>query len=93
MPVLTDEELEYKVLLGDLRDLVKLPHGRKILWHILSMCGLYNDTFTGNSQTFFYEGKRSVGLEIIAFMEEADPTMYASLLLERSKYIKEKTND
>jgi hypothetical protein len=39
--------------------------GRMVLHHILSFCGIYQSTFTGNSSTFFKEGKREVGLRLI----------------------------
>jgi hypothetical protein len=39
--------------------------GRKVLHHILSFCGIYQSAFTGNSTTFFNEGKREVGLRLI----------------------------
>ncbi len=82
---LTKEEREYLNLVSDTRDLLKMPQGKKLLWHILSMCGMYADTFQGNSRTFYEEGKRAVGLEILSFLEEVDPTFYPRMLLEEAK--------
>ena len=39
--------------------------GRRVLYEILSLCEIYSDSFTGNSQTFYREGKRAIGLQII----------------------------
>ena len=39
--------------------------GRQVLYHILSLCEIYHSAFTGNSTTFFNEGKREIGLRLI----------------------------
>lgn len=69
------------------REVLRTKAGQKIVWEILAMCGIYSDTFTGNSQTFYLEGKRAIGLQILQAMEDADPTAYARLLLEHQKQI------
>lgn len=76
---------EYDILLGNVRELLKLRQGRDVLWHVLSFCQLYTDIFSGNSSTFYLEGKRAVGLEILQMLEDADPTAYARLLLDKQK--------
>lgn len=45
--------------------LMDTPAGRRVLWHLLEFCGVFSTTFTGNSQTFFKEGARSVGLHLL----------------------------
>lgn len=55
----TDEEL------NDLRHIMRDKAGRRFMWRLLSSCGVYQTSFTGNSETFFREGKRSIGLEHI----------------------------
>jgi len=79
------EELEYHALIENVRELMKLRQGKEVIWYILSLCNLYGDIFTGNSRTFYEEGKRAVGLEILGLLEEADKTIYPRLLLERTK--------
>lgn len=81
----TTEEKEYINLLDDIRKLSKLPQGRKFIWAVLELCDIYSDVFTGNSHTFYREGRRSVGLELLAMLEEADPTIYPSLIMEHAK--------
>ena len=76
-------------LCSDLRELLKTPGGRSVIWGILEMCGIYHDSFTGNSQSYYLEGKRAIGLEILQLMEDTDPTSYARLLLAKHK---EKSN-
>jgi len=81
----TDEELEHHVLLENVREVLKTGAGKELIWNILAMCNLYGDNFTGNSQTFYLEGKRAVGLHILQLLEDADKTAYARLLLEKQK--------
>lgn len=81
---------EHIELCSDVKQILKTPGGRNVIWNILAMCDLYSDVFTGDNHTFYLEGKRSVGLEILQMMEDADPTGYARLLLTKQK---EKSND
>lgn len=81
----TQEERDYIYLLDDIRKVASLPQGRKLIWAVLELCDIYSDVFTGNSHTFYREGKRSVGLEFLAMLEEADPTIYPSLIMEQAK--------
>lgn len=76
---------DYAVLTANVRELLKLRQGREVIWHILSLTNLYGESFTGNSQTFYLEGKRAVGLAILQILEDADPTAYARLLLDKQK--------
>jgi len=82
---LSVEEREYMTLLDDTRRLASLPQGRSFIWHVLSLCELHSSSFTGNSRTFYNEGKRDVGLNLLQLLEEADPTIYPSLIMERAK--------
>jgi hypothetical protein len=79
------EEIEFDLLISDLRDLMKDPKFKRVIWHILGICGLYDNTFTGNSHTFYNEGKRAVGLEVLELLHLSDTTFYARLQLERSE--------
>lgn len=57
--------------LNDIAALMATPHGRRFLWRTLSLCGVYRLSYTGNSETFFREGARNVGLQLLADVEEA----------------------
>ena len=78
----TQEELDFEKLQNAFREITRHSYGRDVLWYILEECGIYDNTFTGNSQTFFNEGKRAVGLSVIQMLEQANPRSYAKLLLE-----------
>ena len=55
--IATEQERDdYRWLLGD-------PRGRRIMWELLSSCGLYRTSFVhSGSQTAFNEGMRNIGL-------------------------------
>jgi hypothetical protein len=86
------EEIQYDTLRHNTRELLKTRAGQDFVWFVLSICDIYGHHFTGNSTTFFNEGKRFVGLEVLALLEEVDPTAYARLLLNRQEE-KEFIND
>ena len=79
------EDKAHEILLGNIRKLLRDRAGREVIWHILSLCEIYSPSFTGNSHTFFNEGKRTVGLEIIDLLNQADPSAYANLLLKQGE--------
>ena len=53
-----------------LKSILKTVDGRWFLMRLLDATGVMANTFTGNSTTFFNEGKRQVGLEILARITE-----------------------
>lgn len=52
------------------------------MWRYLGKCGLYKSSFTGNSTTFFNEGMRNIGLQMLADITEADADSYAKMAKE-----------
>lgn len=46
----------------DLKWLMSTEQGRRVAGRVLAMTGIHQSSFTGNSETFFKEGRRSVGL-------------------------------
>jgi hypothetical protein len=75
----------YNALKGNVRELVKTRQGREFIWWVLEQTGIYNCTFMQNSSSFFQEGRRSVGLNIIELLTDVDPTIYPRLLMEKAK--------
>lgn len=49
-----------------LKSLLKSENGRWFLMRLLDMTGVMANSFTGNSTTFYNEGRRQVGLDILA---------------------------
>lgn len=71
---LTEDE-DWKWLMGSAR-------GRRIVWRILGLTGLFRSSFTGNSQTFFMEGERNVGLKLQTKIAQADRSQFAVMYQE-----------
>ena len=78
-------EFDEKLIDAEIRSMASSAGGREFLLWLLSLCNLYADTFTGNSQTYYLEGKRAVGLDILARLEEVEKTIYPLMLLEKNK--------
>lgn len=71
-----------KKLLADFREVIALPAGRRVLWWILSLSSVFGNCFTGNSVTYFNEGKREVGLRILNMIDDADENAFHELRRE-----------
>ncbi len=50
--------LSYKSMLSS-------PDGKRVLWDILSFCGVFRNAMTGNSKTYYNLGQQSVGQYIM----------------------------
>lgn len=66
--------------MDDLNAVLGTPAGERVIWSILDACGVFRTSMTGNSQTFFNEGRRSVGLEIFAAINEADAAAFGRMV-------------
>jgi hypothetical protein len=63
----------------DLKKLLSIPEGRRYIWKLMSSAGVFRTSFTGNSTTFFNEGKREIGLMVISEVMAASPTAFAQM--------------
>src|SRR6056297_1771969 len=61
-----------------------LKHGpsRHVLRWLMEQGGLFDTSFTGNSTTFYNEGRRSLVLELVAAMNTVDPYEVVRLMKE-----------
>lgn len=76
------EKLSRERELQDIKQVLSTRNGRRFYWNLLGFCGVFESSFTGNSQTFFLEGKRTVGLKLLADLNEADPESYLKMMQE-----------
>ncbi|KKM17596.1 hypothetical protein LCGC14_1674210 [marine sediment metagenome] len=68
----------------DLKVILNSAGGRDFVWRLLSQCGNYKISFTGdNNLTNFNEGKRQIGLWLLAEIGEANPHVYIQMQSER----------
>lgn len=73
---LQTEQEDFKWLMGNKR-------GRRIVWRLLERTGVYRSSFTGNSETFFREGARNVGLMLLDQIHTITPDQFAVMLKEQ----------
>ncbi len=55
------QRLENKKLLAAFKNVLRHPDGKRVMWDILSFCGVFQNAMTGNSRTYFNLGRQSVG--------------------------------
>ena len=67
---------DFKFVMGD-------PRGRRVVWRILEKAGIYRSSYTGNSETFFREGERNIGLMLLAEMMATCPELHIAMLQEK----------
>jgi hypothetical protein len=66
-----------------LRILLTEKNGKIVLWSALSRCGLFCSSYTTDvTATAFREGRRSVGLELLAMIQQVDPSAFAMMMLD-----------
>ncbi|WP_291751913.1 MULTISPECIES: endopeptidase [unclassified Limnobacter] len=92
--LMTDEELRERDLTDaqkqrikkieedDFRWLMADKRGRRIMWRLLERTRVYQSSFTGNSQTFFLEGTRNVGLMLISDIQKHCAEQFVVMLKE-----------
>lgn len=69
---------------NDVRALMQDPRFRRFAWHLVStVCNVHGTTFTGNSQTFWEEGRRSVGVEMMLEIRGLDPLGWGKTVVEQ----------
>lgn len=71
----------------DLVALLSTKSGRRFYWNLLCECGIFTESFTGNSTTFFNEGKRAVGLRLLADVNDFAPESYPLMLKESREVV------
>jgi len=65
---------------SDYNAVLNTAEGQRVIREIIGYCGIYRQSFTGNSETFFREGKRAIGLKILEDVERYAPGKLQELL-------------
>lgn len=68
--------------IADIKKLLSIPEGRRVIWRILEESGIFKSSFTGNSTTFFNEGKRDIGLLVLEEVMKADMGKFTQMQSE-----------
>lgn len=73
---------------ADLRAVLNMSEGRNLVWWLLGVCKVFETSMTGNSQTFFNEGMRNVGLILLRKAVEVKPDLLFDLQREAAEILK-----
>lgn len=83
------KEASLKVRRGRQQELLDLmfilsdKRGRRFFWRYLTKCGVFRTSADNSgSWTYFNEGRRDIGLQMLADVDEASPESYALMLRE-----------
>lgn len=77
-----DSKLARQVEANDTKWLMSSKQGRRWVWNFLGEAGVFRSSFTGNSETFFKEGKRAMGLMVLSEISTHCPEMYVLMQTE-----------
>jgi hypothetical protein len=77
-----DERVARDREISDIRALMSTVPGRRFMWRLLDKAGIYKSSMTGNSQTFFLEGQRNIGLFLLAQVNDHCLDEYVQMLTE-----------
>lgn len=67
---------------NDLLKVLSEPAGRRQLMRMIDQTGVFARSFTGDTETFYREGRRSVGLDLVEHIERVQPGAFAKLQAE-----------
>lgn len=76
------QKLLLKQIDNDIRATLSNDASRRVLMRIIDSTGVFTRSFTGNSETFYREGRRAVGLDIVELIERVAPGSFAKMQTE-----------
>ena len=57
-----------------------IEQGREFLWWLFEICGVFTTSYTGNSDTYFNEGRRAVGNEVLHRLVGVKPEIFQTMI-------------
>lgn len=73
----------------DLQRVLESESGRRFLWYLMHRAHVFRSSFTGNSETFFREGERSMGLFVLAGVLDVSPWIFGKMQKEFALWLEE----
>lgn len=72
--------------IADFKWLMSQPQGQRFAWRLLEKAGVYHTTFNSSgSITAFNEGKRAMGLWLVAQIHDHTPETLTAMIREANK--------
>lgn len=76
------KETPEEILHTNVREVLKTRQGKELVWEILGWCGLYDSSYSPDDNwRRLAEGKREIGVQLLALLDDTDPTIYPRLIL------------
>jgi hypothetical protein len=76
---------EAKQQVEDFKWLMAHKQGRRFVSRLLNLTGVFRTSMTGNSSTFFNEGRRDIGLQLMAEINDHCLDQYVMMLKEQAE--------
>lgn len=78
----------------DLKEVMRLPYGRRLIWNLLENAQVFQTAFSGEQTHFtaFNEGKKYQGTLIFAQLQEVCPDLYLRMITEMNKESTQKSS-
>lgn len=73
------DRLQVEQATNDLRAVMGTPEGRRFVWGLLGECGLYRSSYHPSALIHFNEGQRSIGLALLARLNDHCPDQYLTM--------------
>jgi hypothetical protein len=70
----------------DLRHISSSPQGRRFLWRLIGECKTFEKIWDASAKIHFNEGRRSIGIQLLAEVMQADPKGY--LLMQQEAMLR-----
>lgn len=71
-----------KTAIDDIRWLMSSPRGRRTVWWLLQIAGVYRTSYPCDANMAFREGGRNIGLQLQARVTDHCPDAYIAMLNE-----------
>jgi hypothetical protein len=78
-------DLKRQQEIADFKWLVGQKQGRRVLWRWLKQSGVNKSSMTGNSYTFYNEGLRAFGIQVMDELREHSIDAYVLMVKENAK--------
>lgn len=70
----------------DVKELLETPAGRRFIWRLLTLAGVYRSSFASDIAVMAKnEGRRELGLVLLTDVTIADPDAYTKLIKEQKR--------
>lgn len=92
----TRRDRQYKAQIqNDLKTLLAMPEGRRVLWELLGDCGVFRESMETNARSYVQMGMRNLGLSLMKRITDADQEAYFQMMresMQRAKQAEDEDN-